>query len=305
MTSDGAGQGERGTTTTPTALHRAAVAVLALAAVTMGGCMFDGPLAASDTRPLYVELRGRIGFEPIAYRAKLGSRIKTTAVHPADAGFLVGATSTQPDGCFIAAEEPDDHYDFDDDDDEFDYYCRQGNINLAPTAGLFVGIGTEAVMAYAGTLVRLNPVYWADGYREGIYSIRKQISDVRPDSQASYVYARVRPGATSVIPSAGVRGTLGQWFAAGEVGFPYQRWYAESGHDRFGEWQRMQSDHWTGFGVRYSATVGRTLDDVLDSYGLVGLFATLVYEDYERVKFLGERADISGVGLTFGVLWAW
>jgi len=264
--------------------------------------MLDKQFVASDTRPVYMDIHGRIGLEPVVYRAKLGSRIKTTPVHPADAGFLSGATSTQPDNCFLDWTESEDDYDSHhhhghghDHDHDYD----PGKINLAPTAGVFVGVGTDALRAYVGASVRVNPMYWADSYRDGMYSIRKQVSDVRDDDFASFVYSQVRPGAMSIIPAAGVRVAIDKWVFIGEVGFPYQRWYAESGHDRFGKWQEMQSDHWTGFGIRYSATVGRKFNENM------GFFGTVLYEDYERVKFLGQRADISGAGAMFGAMWHW
>jgi len=167
-------------------------------------------------------------------------------------------------------------------------------------AGLFLGAGTDVMKVYAGTSVRVNPIHWADGYREGIYSIRKQVSDVRDDANASFVFSQVRPGAMSLVPAAGLRVAIDRWMFQGEVGFPLQKWYVRSGHDRFGRWQTVRRDDWTGFGMRYSGTIGWEMDE--DGSGF---FATVSYEDFPRVKFAGQRAHVSGVGALLGIMFRW
>ena len=267
--------------------RRVVAAVWAAGLLLSGGCGIEGPLLTTDTEPIAFELRGRASFEPIVYRAKLGERIKTTPVHPGDAGFLAGATSSQPDECYFVQREPGS-----------DWF--QDKVNWAPTLGLFGGVGTDVLKFYAGASVRANTIHLRDGYREGIFSARKQVSDVRPDSMASFVFTRIRPGLGAVIPAAGVRAVLDKLILQAEVGFPYQRWEARSGHDRFGTWQVTQEDTWTGFGLRYAGTVAFRGDDD-DS----AVFVTAAYEDFNRVKFAGQRAHISGVGVLIGVMFGW
>ncbi|MFH1746215.1 MAG: hypothetical protein ABIG44_04145 [Planctomycetota bacterium] len=240
---------------------------------------------------IYMAGKVRLGIEAMSYKTRLGSRIQTTAVHPADAGFLTGATATEPDRFHVGNEDRRDG-------DEDDNREEEDQLNWAPTVGVFGSVGTEALRAVVGLSGRVNLLAGRTGYREGLYSVRKQHSDMRSDSNASYVFTQVWPGPAAFIPSAGLESRIGPVFLAGEVGFPYQEWNVRSGHDRGGRWQTVQRDSWTGWGIRYAGTVGVKDDDTT-------YFVTGAYEDFGRVKFAGQRGDISGITVMFGMMVEW
>ncbi len=238
---------------------------LAVSVFYLGGCK------SLDPGPKF-GLEGRLGVDIVNYNPDLGEKISTTPVHPADSTFLSGKTTTSPSGY------DSDHTDF------------------APKLGLFATLGDENLKVVGGIDWRWNPLHHSDGYREGIYSARQQVSDFRPPSSGSFVFTQVIPGAFTLIPSVGIEGKLGEkLILGGSIGFPYMEWEARSGHDRWGSWETVQHDSWKGFGMRYAATIGLKLNDR-------NRFLLSFFQEKYRPDFAGEGATISGRGLLFSLV---
>ena len=252
---------------------------LAAGMVLYGGCALNIlPLAEEEAAKegIYTATKIRLGVEPVAYKADLGEKIKTTPVHSHDSPFLSGETATEPDSY----------------DDGFSW---------APNLGLFGSIGTENLRIVGGVSGRWNIMYYEDGYRQGFHSTRQQVSDIRPESNGSFVFTQLVPDAFTFIPSVGIEGKIEDLMIGVTAGFPYMGWKVRSGHDRWGSWETVQKDSWTGFGERYTLTLGFNLDDESDDDKF---FISVFYEDYEP-KFAGEKAKISGIGGVIGLIRRW
>lgn len=220
----------------------------------LGGCRSPG-------------VETRFGLDVVNYKPELGKNISTTPVHPDDSAFLSGETTTAPSG--------------------YDSDHRGSALKL----GFFSGIGSESLRIVGGIDGRWNLMHYRDGFREGIFSVKQQVSDFRPPSSGSFVFTQVVPGAYTLIPSVGIEGKLGErLILGGSIGFPYMEWEVRSGHDRFARWETVQRDSWKGFGTMYTATLGMELDDRNK------LLVSFFHEKY-RPDFAGESATISGRGL--------
>lgn len=237
------------------------------------GCALDIPLVGKESREgIYPAVKARLGLEAAFYKSDLGKKIKTTPVHPADAGFLAGKTATEPD-------------DYDTD-----------NLNIAPKAGIFGSIGTNNIRFFGGMLGRWNLLHYVDDYQEGFYEVKQQVSDTRPKSQGSLVFTQLKPGAFTAIPYVGVEGKIKNLIMEASVGFPYMEWEARSGHDRWGRWQAVQSDSWTGFGTRYTGSLGYELNKNSK------IFFSVFYEQY-KPDFVSEKGTVSGIGGFLGLIY--
>ena len=265
----------------------------------VAGCAWDIPLTEEKMRGMYPAMTARFGLEPTIYKANLGHTIKTTSVHPDDTWLFSGETSTDPSNCYLQQNKPSSG-------------LFPGNrVNWAPNAGLFASYGTKELRVVGGLSARLNMMHSRDSTREGLYSMAKQVNDTRPNSEASFVFTQVIPGAMTVTPSVGLESNIGLWSLGAEVGFPFQEWIVRSGHDMpdyfyyyyYGiirrRWEVAQRDSWMGFGVRYAGKVGYRMSDT------VTLFLSAFYEEYPWAKFKGETAHISGVGCIGGIAWHW
>lgn len=244
------------------------------AGIFLSGCAVDAPIAGKELVGIYPAANLGLGVEPITYKAKLGRKIKTTPVHPADSGFLSGGTATEPDS------------------------RNWDSLNWAPNAGLFGSIGTRDLRLIGGLSARWNLLHYEDDYHEGFYSTRQQVSDIRPKSQGSFVFTQIVPDAFTIIPSVGVEGRIGKLLMEASIGFPYMEWTARSGHDRWGFWETVQHDSWRGFGTRYSGTLGYDFNDN-DM-----LSVTVFCEEYQP-EFAGESAEISGIGGFINLIHRW
>lgn len=222
----------------------------------------SGEPAADDA---WLKINWSFGFDLVSYGAELGEKIRTTPVHPSDSLFLSGSTTTA---------NPDDGLNFD----------------FAPKLGISGSVGSGVLRLIGGASVRFNWLSTQDGYREGMHSVRQQVSDTRPSGSGSFVFTQVIPEFYTITPSVGV-----EWDIANNVtleasvGFPYMEWEVQSGHDRVGLWETVQTDSWSGFGMRYSAGTHFTFFDNIRAV-LQGF-----YEEFEP-DFAGEEATISGAG---------
>jgi len=232
----------------------------------VAGCgVVSKPIIGQKRDDFLVRARGSV--ELAYFDAKeLGTKIRTTPVHPEDAGFLRGQTTTDLISEFVAL----------------------------PKAGLIGFLGDESLRLTASIDLRLNR-FSDPGYKEGLYDRKKQVSDIRPPFSGSFVYTQIVPGYFTYIPSVGIEGNI-DWLMLGfELGFPYTNWEVESGHDRWGKWEKVQSDSWSGFGRRYTGTVGAQVDES------VILFLSGFYEQYQPT-FLGESAKFDIIGGFGGVM---
>jgi len=217
-------------------------------------------------------VKPRIGFELTQWEVKeLGGKIQTTPVHSDDSGFLTGRTITNLDG-----------------DKTWD---------VAPKAGLLASIGDDNLRFNIGADIRYNPLSHKDDYHEGLYDWRQQVSDTRPPSQGSFVFTQLTPDYFTYIPFVGVERKLSERLCLGfEVGFPYMQWEVRSGHDRWGRWETVQRDSWSGFGMRYTGNVLFKINENGE------FFISPFYEQYNP-EFAGQGAKIRGLGLFLGVGW--
>jgi hypothetical protein len=176
----------------------------------------------------------RFQLELSQYTADLDTAFATTPVHPADAGFLTGSTSVQPDSYMNAG-------------------LRLGIIGYATSGYVRLGMGCDAAFNTLGGL---------DSEREGMYDTRQQVSDTRPAGSGSFVFSQVTPSYWTIMPclEASVGNFESITFTLG-IGFPFMEWEAKSGHDRFGSWQTVQDDSWTGVGTRFYLAGNFNLDD--------------------------------------------
>jgi len=218
------------------------------------------PLGEHTTGKLAVE--GVI--DGISYDVELGEAIQTTDVHPDDSGFLNGETTTDVSSALDLGFRFGLHY--------TQYYRKLG--------------------LKAGLDARFNLYTSGGGYRTGIYDTEQQSSDTRPPGSGSFVYTKLQCGYFTPIPFLGLQYRGSRWLLELDAGLPYGHFKAESGHDRFGDWEKVQRETWTGWGQWYQARIG--LITQKDRAYVLGVYM----EEYEA-EFLEEPADISAVGFTF------
>ncbi len=223
---------------------------------------------AAEKESIYLSTKARYGLEFIIVGFKdLGSQIQTTPVHPDDSSFLTGQTTTNLD---------------------------ESDWGFGLTAGLVGSIGNDDLRLKIGADIRLN-LFRKDDYREGIYDVKQQVSDTRPASSGSFVFTQVIPDYFTYIPFAGVEKVLSESLLLSfEFGLPYMKWEVRSGHDRWGKWQTVQEDSWSGFGRRYTGTIAFKRD------GKNVWFISGFYERY-RPEFAEGKADATCFGGLIGV----
>ena len=208
----------------------------------------------------YTEIGVRANLDYIQWTFDIGDAIQTTGVHPDDAGFLTGTTTTDLDG----------------------------EDGLLPRVGLMASIGTNKMRVTCGTDLRFCLA--GDDYQKGWYDTRQHSSDQRPPSGGSFVFTQLTPDLLSMMPYVALEVWLHEKVILGiEAGFPYTGFEARSGHDRFGSWKTVQKDDWSGFGTRFAGTAGYKYDDNL----LISLGA---FQESYQAEFVGEDADIKGGG---------
>lgn len=232
-----------------------------------GGCSFSSFEEEKSSDPL---IKPRFGLDAVQWEVKkLGRKIQTTSVHPADSGFLTGETTTDLDG--------------------------EKGWDPAPKLGLIGLIGGEDLRLKLGGDVRYNPAASANGYQEGFYDVRQQISDTRLATSGSFVFTQLTPDHLTYIPFVGAETRIAEnIFLSFEVGFPYMEWKVRSGHDRWAHWETVQRDTWKGFGMRYAGSISFTTN------GRGEFFISPFYEKYDP-EFAGEEAEIEGWGVFFGL----
>jgi len=212
----------------------------------------------------------RAGLDVVFYKAHLESGVASTPVHPDDTWLLDETTSTQPDTSL----------------------GRRADV--APMGGLFATWGSERLRLLGGVYARWNLLHYADGYREGLYSVRQQRSDPRPAWDAAFVFSQVTPGPVSLIPTAGVEGNIGRLKWGAEVGFPLTGWDLRSGHDRYARWDSVETESWRGFGIRYAGTLAFAPTDAHR------WFVSGVYERYDC-----DFGKVDGLGVLIGFTLSW
>ena len=236
----------------------------------VSGCAMYSPL--DGTLDIADGIEGthglRYGLDAEFLNVNLDDDVKTTPVHPDDAGFLTGTTITDIEGSAL------DH------------------LNVVPYVGWDIGVGTENVKVVGGAAIRFNLIALQDGYREGIHGVEQQSSDPR-GSMGSFAYTYVEMGLVTLEPDVGIRidGDNNLW-AEFRVGFPYSSVDVESGWDRWGAWEKFDSSSWRGFGQRFSVTVGVAETDAGN------MFLRAYYLTYDM-----DFGKLGGWGLAAGLEW--
>ncbi|MFC1721554.1 hypothetical protein ACFL0Z_01425 [Patescibacteria group bacterium] len=210
-------------------------------------------------------------FDVVQYDIELGDKIQTTDVHPADSGFLSGETTAELSSPIDGGVRFGLHY--------LQEYKQMG--------------------WKLGLDLRANPWGAGTGYRAGMYEVEQQSSDTRPPGSGSFVYTQLRPRYITPIPFAGLQWRGSHFQMEIDVGSPYGDFTVESGHDRWGKWEPVQSESWSGWGQWYQGRIGYVTNS--DRAYLLGVY----FEKY-GAEFLGEPGDISCWGFSFcyqGDLW--
>ena len=207
---------------------------------------------------------------------ELGSRIQTTAAHPADTPLFGGQTVTN-----VQASR------------------TVGSPVVMGKAGVGYADGNLDIRLTGGLGVRLNSLAGADDYREGLHHVRRQVNDPRGGTIGSFVYTQVYPERLSLIPALGVTARVAERVDVDlELGFPITEWHAQSGHDRFGQWQNVQNESDQVVGLRYSAGVGLDLTERLR-------FIVNGFAESHEPTFANQDARIVGWGGFVGLEFSW
>jgi len=240
-------------------MKKSLAGLLAIVCAAVSGCAFNAPFRGQDEKEgIYFDGKIRSGIDVIGYDVNLGKKFQTTPVHPDDADFLHGETTTNVGG----------------------------KVDGAPRIGLEGSWGIkEARFKLVGD-IRYNLLSSRTGYRVGIYDTEQQISDPRPAANGSFVFTQFRPNPFTFIPSIGFESTLSDKLVLEfELGLPYTGFDVRSGHDRYGRWQTVQKDSWNGFGLSFGGAIGWHISDDLT------FFLNGGYETYNP-KFAGEKAKV-------------
>lgn len=157
-------------------------------------------------------------FSYVHMKADLNKNLTTVPVHPQDAGFLSGDTPVE----------------------------LGSDWELAVTIGGELEYPLTDILSLKGGLEgRLNCS--SNKYRGGYYEVKKQISDTRPGDNASFCFAQLYEFPLSFVPSASINLDFEKFGISLGAEFPYTKYTAKSGWDRFGEWETANKEKWTGF----------------------------------------------------------
>ena len=132
---------------------------------------------------------------------------------------------------------------------------------------------------------RLNAGILTSGYRGGNYQVEQQRGDERRKDQQSYVFTQFIPYPV-IEPHVGVKFKLFDHDTTIRYGLPWTWFRVKSGHDRYGRWETVQNEMWSGFGQ--SASIGMNMDKYLE-----GFYWGVKYERY-RLEFANEIGLIEG-----------
>jgi len=246
--------------------HRVFVnATIAAVMAITEGCAYYGPIAESEKA--HSDISYKVGADLAYEQYKLGNKIQTTPVDPADAGFLSGETTTDLDKGY----------------------------DVGLVAGVVGSTGLEWLRLRAGVDARFNISSLTRGqYRTGSNDTRQQSTDTRPPSSGSFVYTQFSCDPITLIPYVGLDlMLLGGFFVGGEVGIPYSGSEVQSGQDRWAEWKANQKDHWGGQGIKYGIKIGIAKHDE----DLPSMALKFEKESYLNAEFGGEKASIDRISL--------
>ena len=229
------------------------------------------------------KLETNLSFDFLYYYSHLGKKIQTTPVHPDDAGFLTGETSTNVAGSGL----------------EIVPRCgiRQPILNLEGIIKLKVGADCK-----------FNLMGQAEN--GGIYDVRQQVSDIRPADQGSFVFTWVKPYILTLNPLVELEITPFEnknlKFGL-EYGNTYTGFEVLSGHDRWGYWDPVQRESWSGhghsFGIKFNW--GENKYDKYQKFCTPAdcdkaTFIFLGKESYRNMEFAGEKAKIDAYSIYLG-----
>ncbi len=191
--------------------------VTGLAALTLSGCaVYLKPKIPED---FSVVPEYRVGMDAFYTKATVSRELRTTPVHPSDASFLSGSTTTRnPSGPGGAVK-----------------------------AGVAASVGVPDFRVYVGGDLKYSGLSLIDARKQ-------QSSDPRPPEQGSFVDTRLLQSYT-VMPLAGLEATVGKFIFRLEGGMPYSRFDVESGHERYGRFDPVQHERWAGWGKHVRADV--------------------------------------------------
>jgi hypothetical protein len=113
-----------------------------------------------------------------------------------------------------------------------------------------------------------------------------------PGGYESYAFTQLNHD-FAFIPSVGLKAKVSKnVFLSVDANFPYSGFTATSGHDRYGQWQTVQRDHWQGWGFGVAGTVEARIEE--NWTGSV----SLGWEEY-KPEFGGEKAKIDAIIVKF------
>ncbi len=231
------------------------------------GCVFVSP--KFQTGKSIGQIEAETNVEALSYDLSLGDKIQTTGVHPDDASFLTGETTTN---------------------------LRHGN-----DGGLIFGLRyryqhsqSHPINWILGINGRFRLVSDHDRWHQGIFDDRQQESDERPSKSGAFVYTRFVPADWATIPFVGLDYRLNKLLLGAQIGFPFNEFTIESGHDRYGIWDPVQSETRSVVGYRLQGEISWAIYDQVNA----GL--TIFHERY-RTRFGDEEANISVMGFCLRV----
>jgi len=207
--------------------------VTGLAALALSGCgVYLKPKDIPQDFSVIPEYR--VGMDGFYTKANVSRQLRTTPVHPDDASFLSGATTTSnPRGADFALK-----------------------------AGAVASAGVPEFRMYAGGDLRYSIFPLIDARKQ-------QESDTRDENSGSFVNTLLVPTYT-VLPLAGLETTLDDFTFRIEAGLPYSGFKVSSGHERFGRFSQVQQDRWEGRGEHVKVDVLYKASDRLRVGGSLG-----------------------------------
>jgi len=244
-------------------------AAVAVASFLGGGCSAVNTNRLPGTPYSAVDFRG--SFDSVKYNVKLGKKAQTTRTHPDD-------TRLPP----TDTEAPLDSY-------------AANRLRF----GLEVSFGIDNELRFkAGADIGYG--FSKEGEEVIILEERRQATDI-PGSE-SYAFTRLTQDRFTFTPVIGAERDFYGVFRIGvEGGFPYTGFDVESGYDRFGQWQTVKNNSWSGYGKRFGINL-----DVLDSeYVMLPFRGMYIFAGNESFspEVGGEKGTIKTTIFSFGKRW--
>ncbi len=208
----------------------------------------------------YNSIALRSGLETSVYSIDIGEKVQTTPTHPDD--------SIQPTE---TSAKLSSHY---------GNGVRLGLENSYGNDDYRLGIGWDT-----------RYVFCRDGGRLEMLAEKRQ----ETNGSESYAFTRLTPMKFGhALFVRGEKKVYGNIRLGAEVGFPYSGFTVESGRDRYGKWETLRKERWSGFGRLFRLT----LDAGLSERYIMSFSAG--FESFEP-DFGGESGRIQSVTASGGI----